>query len=223
MATPRVRPSVTSSTQPSHVPQRPVNVQLRARRSNRLIVIGVLCACLGALIMAWAWTGAKESQAVVVMVKDVARGEQIEASDLMTTTLGRADGVAVVAADRAPGLVGHFARVDLPAGSLPGPGAVGADVVPSGTAQVGLKLASGRLPSQMLRPGTRVWLVEVPGPMDASTTAGTQFEAVLACAPQLTADGTGWLVDVQVDESVAASIAALGAVDRIAIVRRSDA
>ena len=74
-----------------------------------------------------------------------------------------------------------------------------------------------------LRPGTRVWLVEVPGPMDSSTTAGTQFEAVLACAPQLTADGTGWLVDVQVDESVAASIAALGAVDRIAIVRRSDA
>ena len=204
-------------------PQRPAAVQLRARRSNRLIVLGVLCACLGALIMAWVWTGTQESQTVVVMAAHVARGEQVEAADLTTTTLGRADGVAVVSADQASALVGQYALVDLPAGSLPGPDAVGVLVVPAGHAQLGLRLAAGRLPSQPLPPVTRVWLIAVPGAMDANTGPGAQYEAVVASAPLVTTDGNGWLVDVQVEESVAGQLAALAAVDRIAMVRRGDA
>lgn len=221
MAAPRL-PSSAPPTDLPQAPQRPAAVQLRARRSNRLIVIGVLCACLGALIMAWAWTGTQESQTVVLMAADVARGEQLEAADLTTTTLGRADGVTVVPADRVAGLVGKFALVDLPAGSLPGPDAIGSHLVPAGAAQLGLKLAAGRLPSQPVPPGTRIWLIAVPGPMDSDTTPGAQYEAIVASTPQATADGSGWLVDVQVEEIVAGQVAALAAVDRVAVVRRGD-
>ena len=71
-------------------PPRPAAVQLRARRSTRLIIIGVLCACLGGLAMAWAWSGTQESRTVVLMAKAVARGDLVESTDLTTTTIGRA-------------------------------------------------------------------------------------------------------------------------------------
>lgn len=217
-------PVSTMPTGPTFLeePLRPTAVQLRARRSTRLIVIGVLCACLASLAMAWAWNGAQDSQSVVLMAGDVRRGQLIEASHLTTTNLGRTAGVAVVPAEQAPGLVGQYAQVDLPAGSLPGPGSAGGQAVPAGVSHVGLKLAAGRLPSQPLPAGSRVTLVAVPSAMDNDRSPGAQFDAVVVAAPKATTDGGGWLVDVQVDEHFAATIAALAATERIAVVRRAD-
>ena len=203
-------------------PPRPAAVQLRARRSTRLIIIGVLCACLGGLAMAWAWSGTQESRTVVLMAKAVARGDLVESTDLTTTTIGRASGVAVVPAAELPGLVGQFARVDLPAGSLVGPDSVGARVVPAGSAHVGLRLAAGRLPSGPLPAGAFVSLVAVPAPMDAERGPGAQFEAVVVSAPTVTSDGGSWLLDVQVEQGSAAAVAALAASDRISVIRKAD-
>lgn len=204
------------------LPARPSGVQLRARRSTRLIVIGVLCVCVGALASAWAWNQGQESQPVVLIAKDVARGQQIQASDLTTTNLGRAAGVSVVPASEADSLIGQYARTDLPAGSLPGADSVGEQAVAPGMTHVGLRLASGRLPAQPMPAGTRVLLVAVPGPMDDSSGPGAQFEAIIVTAPQATTDGGSYLVDVQVDESIAASVAALAAQERLAMVRKAD-
>jgi len=206
----------------AELPPRPATVQLRARRSPRLIVIGVLCACLGGLAMAWAWSGTQESRTVVLMAKPVARGDQVESADLTTTTIGRAVGVAVLPAAELPGLIGQYARVDLPAGSLVGPGSVGARVVPAGSAHVGLRLAAGRLPSGPLPAGASISLVAVPGPMDAERGAGVQFEAVVVSAPTQTPDGGSWLLDVQLDQGSAAAVAALAASDRISVIRKAD-
>ncbi len=207
---------------PLELPTRPSGVQLRARRSTRLIIVGVLCVCIGALASAWAWNQAQEPQPVLVLAKDVARGGQIEASDLTTTDVGRATGVAVVPAESAASLIGQYAQTDLPAGSLVGPNSIGAQAVAPGQTHIGLKLAAGRLPSQTMPPGTRVLLVAVPGPMDDDHGPGAQFEAVLVTAPQGNADGSNFLVDVEVDESVAAAIAALAAQDRLTMVRKAD-
>lgn len=203
-------------------PQRPAAVQLRARRSTLLIVVGILCASLGGLAMAWAWTNAQESQTVVLMANTVGRGEQIEAADLTTTTLGRAVGVAVVPADQASGLIGQHARVDLPAGSLPGPDSAGAQAVPSGMAQVGLRLAAGRLPNQLLPAGSRITLIAVPSSMDTDTEPGAQFDAFVVAPPRATTDGNAWLVDVQLDAEFAPAVAALAAAERLAVVRKAE-
>lgn len=222
LATPERPASAPAGRSMLDAPLRPAAVQLRARRSTRLIVIGLLCACLGSLAMAWAWRGSQDSQTVLLMAKGVARGAAIQASDLTTTTLGRADGVAVVSAAEASGIIGQYARVDLPAGSLPGPGSVGGQAVPGGAAHVGLRLAAGRLPSQPLPAGSRVTLVAVPAAMDNERSSGAQFEAVVVAAPQATTDGGSWLLDVQVDEVSAAAIAALAATERVAVVRKAD-
>lgn len=217
------RPSASLPADLPEAPTRPAAVQLRARRSNRLVVLGVLCACLGALIMAWVWTSTQQSQTVVVMAADVARGEQIEASDLGSTTLGRADGVMVIPAEQASELVGKHALVDLPAGSLPGPQSAGQHVVQPGMAHVGLRLTAGRLPTQPMPAGTKVWLVAVPSAVNGETEPGSQYAAIIVSAVQQSSDGAAWLVDVEVDESSAGEVAALAAVDQIALVRRGEA
>ena len=203
-------------------PRRPAAVQLRARRSPRLIIIGVLAASIGALGMGWAWQSTQHSQSVVLVAADVARGERIEAGDLTTTTIGQAPGVATVPAADLETLIGQYAQVDLTAGALIGPTSVGAELLPPGTAQVGLRLAAGRLPSQSLPPGSTVILVAVPNQFSDQAAGGDErFEAVVVSAPVALADGQTWLVDVQVDAEQAPRVAALAASEQIALVRKA--
>lgn len=220
-ATRPTRAVLTPPTEQPPIPPRPAPVQVRARRSPRLIVIGILCACLGSLVMAWVWSSTQESQAVVVMSADVYRGEQITATDLAVTTLGRANGVQVIPADQSEQLVGQFAKVDLPAGSLPGPTAVGEQLIAAGSVQLGLRLSAGRLPNQPLPPGSQVSLIGVPSGQDATTAGAQSYAATVVSAPQANSDGS-WLLDVQVAEAAAAPIAILAAGDQIVLVRKAD-
>ncbi|MFB9618582.1 SAF domain-containing protein [Brooklawnia cerclae] len=218
----RSKPSAAAPQRPPVLPQRPDDVRLRARRNPRLIVIGILCACLGSLGMAWAWSTAQDSRTVVVVAHSVSRGQQIGPGDLTTTTLGAGAGLATLSSERADELIGRYALVDMPAGSLVGPDSIGDRVVPQGAAHVGLRLQAGRLPNRPLPSGTPVLLVEVPGPSDQQTAPGIEVEAVVVSAPQALADGQTWVVDVQVDDASAATVAALAAVDRLALVRLAD-
>lgn len=203
------------------VPVRPAAVQLRARRSPRLILLGILCACLGALVMGWAWSSQADTQSVVLVTRDIPRGEVIGSGDLTTTTLTGASGVSVVPAAEASGLVGQHALTDLQAGGLLGPGTIGVQAVPAGSAQLGLRLTAGRLPSAPLPPGSPVNLIAVPSGTDAEAAPGAEFAATVVSTPQATADGA-WVFDVQVDETVAARVAVLAAQDRLAVVRKAD-
>lgn len=216
------RRSAVAAAEPAAPPRPPAAVQLRARRSPRLIVIGVLCACLGALGMAWAWQATQFSQQVVLVAADVARGERIEATDLTTTTIGAAPGVATVPADQLDTLIGQYAQVDLSAGGLVGPASFGPEVLPLGTSQVGLRLAAGRLPSQALPPGSQVVLVAVPNQLAGQQDEFVEelFEAVVVSTPTALPDGQTWLVDVQVASEDAPRVAALAASEQIALVRK---
>ncbi|MGA4507049.1 SAF domain-containing protein [Propionibacteriaceae bacterium G1746] len=197
---------------------------MRGRRSPRLVVIGVLCAVLGALGVTTAFSQATESHTVVAMTRTVPRGVVVTQADLTTVTIGSVPGVSTVPGDQLTRLVGQTALVDLPAGSLVGEGAVGAPVIDAGTSQLGLKLAAGRLPSTTMPPGTRVLLVSVSSSAEGaagttSETAGRTFEATLTSVPRELPDGVTWLLDVSVKQAEAPMIAELAASGRLVLTR----
>ncbi len=86
---------------------------------------------------------------------------------------------------------------------------------------MGLRLANGRVPSSLLPPGAPIRLVALPAAADGSGAdklAGTIYPGrVVDQTPG--ADGTSILLNVDVADSAAPTIALLGAQDRVAVVR----
>ncbi|WP_244937918.1 SAF domain-containing protein [Acidipropionibacterium jensenii] len=208
------------------------------RRSPMLIVAGVLCAVLGALGGAFAWTQASQSQSVLVMTRDVARGEELRHGDIAVASISVPDQVDTLPASRLDSLIGRRAVVDLPRGSLPGSRSVGDLPVAAGRAHVGLKLAAGRVPTEPMPAGTRITIVEVTGdatsaetgspsgqssPAAGGPSTGTvprTIDAVVSRAPVRAEDRSSWLLDVEVLQADAAVIADLAARDRVAVIVR---
>ena len=197
---------------------------LKARRSPRLVAAGLLVACLGGLGGAMAYQQASHANQVIVVQHTVPRGEVVRQSDLAVVTIGSAPGVHTTPARDLDALIGRRALVDLPAGSLVATESVGEPRLPDGTAQLGLKLAAGRLPVEPLPAGTPVDLVAVTSDKQG-VTAATQssslvVEARIQTAGQPSPDGSAVVLDVAVPAAQAQRIADLAARDLLVIVRR---
>lgn len=197
--------------------------RLPGRRNPRWIALGVLALCLGALLSYVVYARVAAEATVVALAATVYRGEVVERGDLTTVRLRAGSLPDTVPAADLDLLVGQRAVYDLPAGSVLSAGSVAATSVPAdGRAAVGIKLASGRSPEALLLPASPVRLVALP-PASASTSASddlsgkTYTARVLGQAPG--ADGTSILLDVEVDQAQAATIAMLAAQERIAVVR----
>jgi len=178
---------------------------------------------LGALLSAVVYARVASEATVVAAARTVYRGEMLQRSDL-TAVRVRSDTLPdTVPASRLEGLVGQRAVFDLPAGAVVAGAAVAPSVVPSpGRAAVGLKLATGRAPEALLLPSSPVRLVALPpSATDAAPgdrLAGKTYPArVIGHVPG--PDGTSLVLDVDVAEAQAPTIALLGAQDRIAVVR----
>lgn len=203
---------------------RPEGVQLRARRSPRLAAVGVLVACLGGLGAGTAWHQATSASSVVVVAQSIARGDEITRADLAVVTIGSAPGVSTVPASQLASLVGKHALIDLKAGALVPAGCVGEPVMAAGTAQLGLKLSAGRLPTRSIPSGTPVQLISVGSAKDAQDvglTPGKTYDAVVVASPTLQADGVSYVMDVSVAEGDAAEVAQLAAADQLVVVRKA--
>lgn len=192
---------------------RPQGVRLRARRSPMIIALGILLACLGGLGGALLFQSAAERTSVLVMVHTVERGAVITAQDVTTTSIGTATGVVSLPASELSHVIGQRAALDLPAGSLPGPGSVGEPTIPPGDARVGLRVAVGRVPGGGLAPGTKVSILRTQEGADASV------DAVVASAPVPTAAGDAVLLDVAVRPADAEMLARWAAADQVAVIR----
>ncbi|MDA8438069.1 MAG: SAF domain-containing protein [Propionibacterium sp.] len=210
-----IEPEETSQPLGSH----PAEVRLRARRSPRLIALGILVAALGGLGGAALLTTSTHTRSVLVMARPVARGDLIEASDLAVATIGPAPGVRTVPASDLSRLVGRTARVDLPAGSLPGPDAAGDPLVPADYAQVGLRLEAGRLPVSELPPGTAIQLVPVSATAGDPAPDVTPVRAVVVQPARGTDTGSAMVLDVAVPSDKAVEVAQLAARGEVAVVR----
>lgn len=210
---PTVGPDDTS------LPARPEGVQLRARRSPRLIAIGVLCVCLGGLGAAYLYGTVTRSQQVVMVAQTVQRGEVIDRADLAIVTIGAAPGVRTVSANQLDDVVGKSALLDLAQGSLLVGEAVGSPLIVANTSQVGLKLPAGRIPTGLLPASSNIILVEIEAD---KTTPGRVFQGSLIAAPVSLGDGQTYVVDVRVASDIAPIVAVLAAQERIALIRQAD-
>lgn len=191
---------------------RPDAVHLRARRSPRLIALGVLAVVLGALGAATLYSLNTNLTDVVVMTRDVVRGDVIEVTDLAVVDMPGTLQVDMSPAEELEGMVGQRALSDLPSGSFPLSRHVGEEPVPQGKSLIGIRLTAGRLPSAALPPGTRVQLISLAEDDD------TVVDALMASSPVLLDDGSGHLLDVTVDNASAADIAALAATDQLVLI-----
>ncbi|PIE20913.1 MAG: hypothetical protein CSA64_04335 [Arachnia propionica] len=203
--------SLTQSQEPSLRPKPPS--QVRARRSPRLIALGVLLVCLGALGAAGIYLMSTDQVSVVVMARDVARGSVISSADLTLLELPAGSKVDHVEASSLDELIGQTALTDLPAGAIPAARLLGSAPIPMGQSLVGLLLTPGKLPATKPAVGDRVSLVGL-----AETATAVTLPAVVASVPQVSEDGSGYIVDVLVASPDAATVAALAAKGEIALI-----
>jgi SAF domain len=203
----------------------PVTAQpprMPGRRNPKWIALGIVALCLGGLLSYMIYARVASETAVVAAAQTVYRGETIEQGDLTTITLRGGSFPQAVPATRLADLVGKRAAYDLIEGSVIPANAVVEGAIPAeGRAIVGLKLAPGRAPGNLLLPSSVVRLIALPTAADGSTTdklTGSIFVGrVIDQSPG--ADGTSILVNVDVEAGAAPTIAMLAAQDRIAIVR----
>jgi hypothetical protein len=213
------QPKAASVAGPPVTPQPP---RLPGRRNPKWIALGIVAICLGGLLSYMIYARVATETAVVAVAHTVYRGEAIDQGDLGTITLrGGTLPHAIPAAELAE-LVGKRAAFDLVEGSIVLSTAVIEAAIPAeGRAIVGIKLAPGRAPSNLLVPSSRVRLIAMPVAADSSTTdklEGTIFVGSVIDQSQ-GADGTSILVNVDVEAAAAPTIATLAAQDRVVIVQ----
>ncbi len=195
---------------------RPDAVHLRARRSPRLIALGVLAIVLGALGAATLYSLNTNLINVVVVTRDVVRGDMIEATDLAAAEIPASLQVDTSPAGELAEMIGQRALSDLPAGSFPLARHLGDEPVAQGKSLIGIRLSAGRLPSAALPPGTRIQLISL------SEDDDSVVDALMASSPILLDDGSGHLLDVTVNNDAAAAIAKLAATDQLVLISVGD-
>jgi len=216
------KPKEASAAGQPATPQPP---SLPGRRNPKWIALGIVALCLGGLLSYLIYARVATESAVVAAAHTVYRGEVIDQADLATITVRGGTLPHAIPAAELTDLVGKRAAFDLVEGSIILSTAVSETAIPvEGRAIVGIKLAPGRAPSNLLVPSSRVRLIAMPSAADSSTSdklAGTIFVGSVIDQSQA-ADGTSTLVNVDVEAAAAPTIAMLAAQDRVAIVRDAD-
>ena len=204
------------------LPVTPQPPRMRGRRNPKWIALGIAALCLGGLLSYMIYARVANETAVMAAAHTVYRGETIEQSDLATITLRGGSLPQAIPAAQLRDLVGKRAAFDLVEGSVILSTAIVEEAIPAqDRAIVGLKLAPGRAPGNLLLPSSLVRLIALPAAVDGSTAdklSGSIFIGrVIDQSPA--ADGTSIMVNVDVKADAAPTIAMLAAQDRIAIVR----
>jgi len=191
-------------------------------KARRRPWVFALCAALvaaGALGAAFAFTSVNDTQEVIVVARDVQRGEFLEAGDLAVVRVGVDPALTPVPGNRKSELAGSRAAVDLWSGTLLTDSAVTESLVPGeGQSLVGISLTPAQMPSEELYSGDAVRIVTTPGDQgEISEKAPVTIEATVVGVSPIVETGET-VVDVSVPEGEAADLAARAATGRVALV-----
>lgn len=212
-ASPKRRPAQTDRSAPPPV---------RTRRRAPVIAAGVVLIVVGTLASAVLLNSAGNSVTVFITGSEVLRGEPIDSSMLREMQIGADQSLDVFTIDDASRVVGRYASVDLPAGSLLTTANTAEEVgVPTDQSLVGVPLGPGQMPASRIVAGDHVRLVATQlldaSGRPASDATTLPVDAIVAA---VTADDTGTLtiIDVLVPTTAAASLASRAAAGALALV-----
>lgn len=180
----------------------------------------VALVATGGALGAYAFTSVDNTQEVLVVAEDVARGATIEADDVTVVRMSVDPALAPVAAGEQSRIVGTRAAVDLWSGTLLTAAAIAESTVPvTGESLVGVSLTSAQMPSEQLYAGDVVRLVLTPDTAGARGTVEPldTIEAVVVGVRGVAETGST-VVDVTVPEDQAAELAAVASLGGVALV-----
>lgn len=199
---------------PPPVLEKPAN-----RRRRGVLALMVLLVVCGGVAAWWGVNKYTDRVAVVAVVNNVAWGETITASDLALVEVAQDPLLTPVPWEDRATLIGAHAAIDLPAGTLmTAKSATRSDVVPGpGKALVGLAVRSSQAPVTGLHAGDEVLIVSNAGQAGGNTAAAKPVPGKVFAVGSTGSEGTR-TVDVIVDQTAAADLAAASAAGRVAIV-----
>ncbi|WP_344968302.1 SAF domain-containing protein [Salinactinospora qingdaonensis] len=192
---------------------------LRPRRRPWLLVVGVVVTAASAALAATLYLAVDERTEALALARDVGYGRELRGDDLVTVRVALDAQVASVAAEDLSKVVGQRAATGLTKGQLLTPESIRADRPPNEDTQlVAVPLPPSAVPAQGLQSGDEVDLVSTPGkgakpPEDAPPTVSGTVTRV----GEPDESGTR-VVDVEVDQSDGAALAARAATGNIAVV-----
>lgn len=176
------------------------------KRSLKLVLAGLLCAGLGSLGLWLAWTAVHDGQDVLVAAQPIPAGHSLTADDATTVRVVVGAGVEVWPSDEA--VIGRVALVDIPAGALLTPSALG-DSSPDGSlARLAVIVDIGRAPVESLVVGAPVTLLGATG----EPVSGT-----VVSSPELLPDAAHHRFDVQVEWADAPRLAQWVALGQVVV------
>jgi len=193
----------------------------RAKVRRRPLVFA-FCAVLvaaGALGAAFAFTSVNHTQEVLVVNRDVARGQTIEPADLSVVRVGVDPALTPIRGSERSSIEGTRAAVDLWAGTLLSDQQVTESLVPGqGESLVGIGLTAAQMPSEPLYAGDSVRIVTTPGDQGEVTDQDpVTIEATVVGVTRVEETGET-VVDVSVPHEDSADLAARAATGRVSLV-----
>lgn len=193
------------------------------RRRPSPLVLGVAVAAVAFVVFLFLTPEAQRSTPVLAVTHPIPQGTTIKATDLKVVSFPVPKTLAVVRANDRASVVGQVAKIDLPAGALLSPDAVGRPSAAS--AEVGVALKPGQYPPGIAA-GDRVEVLAVgnPGVTPSSATSGAAGASVLAAEATVASvttppsDPGTLMVALVVAPAEAVSVAQSGAAGQVVLV-----
>jgi hypothetical protein len=203
----------------SSAPVPKATARVRERRRPLLFALMVALVAAGALLAAYAYTSVSDTQEVLAVSEDVARGEVIDANDLKAVRVSVDPALTPIRATEKSRIMGSRAAVDLWAGSLLTEQAVTESLIPAeGESLVGISLTPAQMPSEPLYSGDVVRIVATPGDQgEVTNQAPVTFEATVVGVSRIVETGET-VVNVSVAHERSAELAARAATGKVALV-----
>lgn len=209
----------TANTGAQQTASPPVPETTKLQRRPSAVVLALVLVCLGGLTGLWLWTSSSAATEVVAVRSPVERGQLIVPEDLTTVRVTLDPALRTVPASVLESLVGKRAVTDLAAGTLVAPEQVSDAVVPgAGLAVVAVPIAPGLIPSEPLKAGDTVRLVQAPAQGVEVTGAPAEITGTVL---NVTPGDTETVVDVLVADNRAGELAARAASGDLALVLAS--
>ncbi len=146
----------------------------RRVRRPKLAVASVLLVALCGAVFTSLYLRAGHLVPVLAVVRPLARGQRVTASDLTVVRVAAARGLRLVPQTDESTVAGQRAAVALEPGSLLTPlDVTSASPLAPGMAMVGVSLKPGQLPGQGVAPGARVEVIATPAAGGSGTTPGS--------------------------------------------------